>query len=98
MTTSFDSEIENSHRNMNTMFHATFIMKHAETIVATLMLNYCNVFRGSELFLDVYCAALPFYVFIYKENPHVTPLNHFSFSFFFIYFYSFFYVFPIIGC
>lgn len=28
--------------NINTMFHATFIMKHAETIVATSHSNYCH--------------------------------------------------------
>jgi len=36
----FNSWIENSHRNMNTMFHATFTVKHAEIIVATSKINY----------------------------------------------------------
>ena len=47
---SFNSRIENSRRNMNTMFHATFIVKHVEKIVATLMLNYCNICRSVRFF------------------------------------------------
>jgi hypothetical protein len=31
----FNSGIDYSHPNINIMFHVTFIMKHAETIVAT---------------------------------------------------------------
>ena len=43
ITMSFNSRIENSRRNMNTMFHATFIAKHVEIIIATLMFNYCDI-------------------------------------------------------
>lgn len=53
MTTSFNSGIENSRRNMNTMFHATFTVKHAKTIVATSMLNFCNICRSIRFFFPV---------------------------------------------
>ena len=32
------------------MFHAIFIVKHVEKIVATLMLNYCNICRSVRFF------------------------------------------------
>lgn len=51
MTTSFDSGIENFCRNMNV--HATFTVKHANTIVATSVLNYCNI-RTSDIFKNEY--------------------------------------------
>ena len=32
---------------MDTMFHATFIVKYVETIVTILMLNYCTIYVGA---------------------------------------------------
>jgi hypothetical protein len=36
----FDSQIENSCRNMNIMFHATFTVKHTRLMDATSKINY----------------------------------------------------------
>ena len=49
MIVSFHSRIENSRRNINTMFHTTFIIKHVEIVVAIFILNHCNI-RWSILF------------------------------------------------
>ena len=44
----FDSRIENFRCNMNTMFHATSIVKDVELIIAILMFNYCNICRSGS--------------------------------------------------
>ena len=46
---SFHSRIESSHSNIYTKLHATPTMKHKETMIATLMLNYCNIYRSIRL-------------------------------------------------
>ena len=46
---SFHSRIESSHSNIYTKLHATPTMKHKETMIATLMLNYCNIYWSIRL-------------------------------------------------
>ena len=60
-TLTFGSRMENSHRNINTMFHATSTAEHNETIIATSILVYCNMCQASDnkQTWDVSAVALP---------------------------------------
>ena len=42
-TLTFGSRMENSHRNINTMFHATSTAEHKETITATATAVYVKI-------------------------------------------------------
>ena len=53
--------MENSYRNINTIFHATSTAEHNETIIATSILVYCNMCQAfdNKQISDVSAIALP---------------------------------------
>ena len=47
-TLTFGSRMENSHRNINTLFHAISTMEHKEIIIATSVLVSYNICLASD--------------------------------------------------
>ena len=57
--------IKNSNRNINILFHAIFTAEYKETIIATLVLIFCNMCQASDdkHISDISAVALPFFFF-----------------------------------
>ena len=62
-----NSRMENSHRNINIMFHATSTEQHKRTKIATSVLISCNMGQSVRFFLHAR-----------RSNPSITVLNLFN--------------------
>ena len=64
-----DLRIKNSNRNINILFHAIFTAEYKETIIATLVLIFCNMCQASDdkHISDISAVALPFFFFFAVE-------------------------------
>ena len=60
--------MENSHRNIIIMFHTTSTAHHKEIIVATLVLDSCNIDQNVRFFLHVGRPNSSITVMKYKDS------------------------------